>query len=201
MANYTGKNKFPNCFVCSPTNPIGLHLNVTVENHRARTEFVPNENMSGLDGIMHGGFSLMIMDEVMFYAVESYEIDSVTLNSNVDFKSPAILGHTLTAEAWVAKRDGRKLFVEGELRDGDTVVVASKGLYYEMDMSSFLPDKEKKEITYRIRLRLRQRLQALLGRSFLRPEREDYSEEEKLRITGIFPYATDISGYGIIAST
>lgn len=40
----------------------------------------------------------MIMDEVMFYAVESYEIDSVTLNSNVDFKSPAILGHTLTAE-------------------------------------------------------------------------------------------------------
>ena len=78
----------------------------------------------------------------MFYAVESYEIDSVTLNSNVDFKSPAILGHTLTAEAWVAKRDGRKLFVEGELRDGDTVVVASKGLYYEMDMSSFLPDKE-----------------------------------------------------------
>lgn len=142
MANYTGKNKFPNCFVCSPTNPIGLHLNVTVENHRARTEFVPNENMSGLDGIMHGGFSLMIMDEVMFYAVESYEIDSVTLNSNVDFKSPAILGHTLTAEAWVAKRDGRKLFVEGELRDGDTVVVASKGLYYEMDMSSFLPDKE-----------------------------------------------------------
>mgnify|MGYP001639011394 FL=1 len=54
MANYTGKNKFPNCFVCSPTNPIGLHLNVTVENHRARTEFVPNENMSGLDGIMHG---------------------------------------------------------------------------------------------------------------------------------------------------
>ena len=142
MANYTGKNKFPNCFVCSPTNPIGLHLNVTVENHRARTEFVPNENMSGLDGIMHGGFSLMIMDEVMFYAVESYEIDSVTLNSNVDFKSPAILGHTLTAEAWVAKRDGRKLVVEGELRDGDTVVVASKGLYYEMDMSSFLPDKE-----------------------------------------------------------
>ena len=105
-------------------------------------EFVPNENMSGLDGIMHGGFSLMIMDEVMFYAVESYEIDSVTLNSNVDFKSPAILGHTLTAEAWVAKRDGRKLFVEGELRDGDTVVVTSKGLYYEMDMSSFLPDKE-----------------------------------------------------------
>ena len=61
MANYTGKNKFPNCFVCSPTNPIGLHLNVTVENHRARTEFVPNENMSGLDGIMHGGFSLMII--------------------------------------------------------------------------------------------------------------------------------------------
>lgn len=139
MAKYTGKDKFPNCFVCSPENPIGLHLNVTVENHRARTEFVPDKNMSGLDGIMHGGFSLMILDEVMFYAVKSYEIDNVTLNSNVDFKNPAIIGHTLVAEAWVAKRDGRKIFTEGEIRDGDKIAASSRGLYYEMDMSSFLP--------------------------------------------------------------
>ena len=43
MAKYTGKDKFPNCFVYSPENPIGLHLNVTVETHRARTEFVPDK--------------------------------------------------------------------------------------------------------------------------------------------------------------
>ena len=140
MATYTAKDKFANCFVCSPTNPIGLHLKNTPVDGKAHMEIVPNENMVGLNGLMHGGFSLMIMDEVMYYAVEGYGVDSVTLHSECDFKNPAVVGHKLIAEAWVTKRDGKKFFVEGEIRDEDTVVVTAKGLYYEMDMSKFLPE-------------------------------------------------------------
>lgn len=144
MATYTAADKFANCFVCSPTNPKGLHLKITQEDNKARAEIVPGDYMCGLNGLMHGGFSLMLMDEVMYYAVDAYGVDSVTLHSDCDFKNPAVIGHKLVAEAWVNKREGKKFYTEGVLKDGDTVIVTATGLYYEMDMSVFLTnDKEK----------------------------------------------------------
>lgn len=106
-------------------------------------EIVPEDWMCGLNGLMHGGFSLMLMDEVMYYAVDGYGVDCVTLHSDCDFKNPAVVGHKLIAEGWVTKREGKKFYVEAELKDGDTVIVHATGLYYEMDMSKFLPDEEK----------------------------------------------------------
>ena len=47
------------------------------------------------------------------------------------------------AEAWVTKREGKKFYTEGVLKDGDTVIVTATGLYYEMDMSVFLTDDQK----------------------------------------------------------
>ena len=144
MENYSGYDKFRNCFVCSPTNPIGLHMTNSYVGERSHMEIVPNENMCGLNGIMHGGFSLMIMDEIMYYAVDYFGVDSVTLHTDCDFKSPAVIGHKLIAEGWVTKRDGKKFYAAGELRDAETgmVVVTATGLYYEMDLSKFLPDEE-----------------------------------------------------------
>ena len=85
---------------------------------------------------------MMIMDEAMYYAMEGLKVDTVTLNSHCDFVSPAYIGHKLIAEGWVEKRDGKKIYAAGELIDADTgkVVVKTTGLYYEMDMSVFLPD-------------------------------------------------------------
>lgn len=144
MATFTADEKFANCFVCSPTNPIGLHLVNTPVNGRSHMEFVPHENLVGLNGLMHGGFSMMLMDEVMYYAVEGYGVDSVTLHNEMDFKNPAVIGKKLIAEGWVTKREGKKFWVEAELRTEDgTIIVTAKGLYYEMDMSVFLPKEEK----------------------------------------------------------
>lgn len=142
MADYTANDKFSNCFVCSPTNPYGLHLTNTYVNGRSHMEITPHENMTGLQGLMHGGFSLMLMDEIMYYAMESLKVDTVTLSSKCDFISPAYIGHKLIAEGWVEKRDGKKIYAAGELVDADTgkVVVKATGLYYEVDMSSFLHD-------------------------------------------------------------
>lgn len=72
MATFTAGDKFANCFVCSPTNPRGLHLKITTVDGKAHTEIVPEDYMCGLNGLMHGGFSLMLMDEVMYYADEGY---------------------------------------------------------------------------------------------------------------------------------
>ena len=141
-ANYTAEQKFTNCFVCSPHNPYGLHLTNSFINGRSHMELEPHKNMEGLDGLMHGGFSLMLMDEIMYYAVEGLSVDCFTLHSDCDFISPAYIGHHLVAEGWVVKQEGKKIYTEAELRDetNGTVVVRAKGLYYEVDMSAFLPE-------------------------------------------------------------
>lgn len=139
---FTGNNKYKNCFVCGPDNPYGLHLTNTFIDGRAHMEIVPHENMAGLDGLMHGGFSLMLMDEVMFYAIEGIGVDCVTLHSECDFKTPAYIGHKLVAEGWILKQEGRKIYTAGEIIDADTgaTVVTATGLYYQMDMKQFLPE-------------------------------------------------------------
>lgn len=146
MSKMDTKEKFSNCFVCSPTNPIGLHLVNKPVNGRSHMEIVPNENMVGLNGLMHGGFSSMLMDEVMYYACEAYGVDTVTLNMKCDFLNPAVAGHKLIAEGWVTKQERKKFFVEAELKDADDdnkVLVKAEGLYYEMDLSVFLPDEDE----------------------------------------------------------
>ncbi len=142
MAKFTADRKFANCFVCSPANPIGLHLVNTPVNGKSHMELIPHENLAGLNGIMHGGFTMMLLDEIMYYAMEAYGVDSVTLHSETDFKKPAVIGKKLIAEGWVAERDGKKFKVEGEIRTEDGEIIATgKGLYYEMDMSVFLPEE------------------------------------------------------------
>ena len=133
---------FCNCFVCSKTNPQGLHLDVDFADGKSHAEFVPYQHMEGLAGLMHGGFSMMLMDEVMYYAIESHGINPVSLNINIDFISPAILTHRMCAEGNVEKIDGKKVYTTGRLFDMETGkdIVTAKALYYEVDMTQFLPN-------------------------------------------------------------
>ncbi|KTE93716.1 thioesterase [Desulfitobacterium hafniense] len=127
-----------NCFVCGEKNPIGLHLKTKNVNGKSHLELDVHENLSGFDGLMHGGFICMLLDEVMFHAVESSGETTLTLNINTNFVNPALIGHHLVVEAWIANRQGRKIYVEGKVTDGDKVVADAKGLYLRVDMDSFL---------------------------------------------------------------
>lgn len=142
MEKITINQKFKNCFVCSPTNPVGLHAVKTQVDGKAHMEITPHENMAGLNGTMHGGFSQMLLNEIMYEAVDLAGTDSVALTSTCNFKNSAVLGEKLIVKGWITKRDGRKFFTEGEIRkeNGDIVATAT-GLYYEMDLSVFLPDE------------------------------------------------------------
>lgn len=141
---YNVDDKFCNCFVCSKTNPDGLHLDVKYADGKSTADYVPKKNTEGLTGLMHGGFSMMLMDEVMYYAVESLGVDCVALHTETDFAGRAYVGHVLRAEGEVERRDGRKFYVKGRLWDTETGedVVKATGLYYEVDMNEFLPDEE-----------------------------------------------------------
>ena len=138
---FKGEDKYTNCFVCGMTNPYGLHIPKSYdEDGVCHMVFTPHENMSGMNGLMHGGFSLMLLDEVMLNACDGAGLDCVTLNSNTDFLSPAILGHEMEATGWIEEIERKKVFVRAELKDCVTgkLIVRGKGLFYQVDMDEFL---------------------------------------------------------------
>lgn len=140
---YDIDKKFCNCFGCSPNNPDGMQLKVEAADGHAAADYVPPKKTEGLTGLMHGGFSMMLMDEIMYYSVESLGCDSVALHTETDFKGRAYIGHKLRAEGNVERREGRKFYTVGRLWDTETGedVVTATGLYYEVDLNQFLPDE------------------------------------------------------------
>lgn len=54
------------CFACGEQNPIGLHLKFErVDEETVRTTFVPALYHQSWPGIMHGGLTALIADELM----------------------------------------------------------------------------------------------------------------------------------------
>ena len=43
------------CFVCGPSNPIGLHLVFHLDDEVCRAEFTPGKYHIGYGGVLHGG--------------------------------------------------------------------------------------------------------------------------------------------------
>ncbi|MGI6205722.1 MAG: PaaI family thioesterase [Anaerovoracaceae bacterium] len=140
---------YKKCFVCGPDNPAGLHLKNEFISGKAHMEFTPTDNMAGLttnkNTLMHGGFTCMLFDEVMMYAVMGIGIEAVTLNISIDYLSPARIGHRMAAEAWITERERKKIWVSGEINDLDTgeLVAKAEGLYYQVDMTAFINDIDK----------------------------------------------------------
>lgn len=135
---------YKKCFVCGPDNPIGLHLPLRFIDGKGSTEITPTENMQGLmakkGSLMHGGFTNMIFDEVMTYVMMGRGIETVTLTMTVNFVSPARTGHLMEAEAWLERREGRKLWAAAKLVDKETgaTVATATGLYYQVDLAAFI---------------------------------------------------------------
>jgi uncharacterized protein (TIGR00369 family) len=128
------------CFGCGKDNPIGLHLKNTYISEKSHIEFKVNPEYCGHPGLLHGGVTCILFDEVMFYAVARLGIETVTLTITIDYKSPALEGHHLICEAWIKKHDGRKIDVVAIINDSETgrVIAEGKGKYLEVDLQKVL---------------------------------------------------------------
>ena len=129
---------FTQCFVCGPENKNGLHLKNEYIDGKAHMEMDPKEWQTGLTGLVHGGFSCMLLDEIMYYAILTLGFDVVTVNMNIDFVGPAKMGHKLIAEGWVEKQEGRKVWAHGIVKTDENTVVEASGFYLAVDLDKFI---------------------------------------------------------------
>ena len=56
------------CFVCGESNPFGLKLRFETDGHIVQTRFVPRAEHIGFKGVVHGGLTATVLDEIMVWA-------------------------------------------------------------------------------------------------------------------------------------
>ncbi|MGQ0570615.1 MAG: PaaI family thioesterase [Armatimonadota bacterium] len=94
------------CFVCSPTNPIGLHVQFSLDGRRVVGEFVPTDLHVGFAEIVHGGILAAVLDDAMA-AVGYYQGEpTVTARLAIRYKRPVRPGEVLRVEAEETRRRG-----------------------------------------------------------------------------------------------
>lgn len=130
----TEKIQFKNCFVCSRTNPVGLHADIDEGDKKAWCKWTVKEEYVGYTNVLHGGILSAIMDDLMAHATYSLGVEVVTAHLEMDYKSPAYVGDELDCEAHVTEvGKGRSMRLEGTITCGDRLVAQSKSVMVIVD--------------------------------------------------------------------
>lgn len=104
---------------------------VTAEATRGKVvfgRFHVGENMA-----VHGGAVATLFDDVLGWLCVRLGLPPArTAYLHVDYRSVTPVGRELTVRGWVSRVDGRKVFIRGELRDGDNVCAEADGLWVQL---------------------------------------------------------------------
>ena len=126
-----------NCMGCGPENPASVGLSMERDGERVRGSVTLDRRHEGAPGYAHGGAVTTILDDALGMLLFVLRRPAVTARIEVDFRSPAYIGHPFDVEAWVDAIDGRKLWMLAELREGDEVIAAARSLFLEVEPQHF----------------------------------------------------------------
>ena len=139
--------------VCGTQNPASFGCDFyELENGELATVFTAKEIHEGHDGIMHGGLSGAILDEVMGRCNFARSADGTAYNPyvtgemTVRYYQPIPVGEPMYAYGRIERSEGRKNFSTGEIVNRDGVIMASaSGLYIRTNLidDHNIPDGEK----------------------------------------------------------
>ena len=113
--NATEVRQHPRCFGCGPDNPIGLRLDLRLNEDGLETEFAPCEEHAGWPGIVHGGIITGLLYEVMENLPYRQGVTTMMKTMETRFRRPASTSETIVARSWLDERSGRTIRVSAEL--------------------------------------------------------------------------------------
>ena len=126
------------CFGCDPENDHGLQLRPRLERDRVVADLRLAPWFAGGPGLAHGGALAAYFDELMGFVAVAHRAPGVTARFEIDFLKPVRIGSPIRGEAWLARRERRKLWTEGAGRDDDgDVCVEARALYLTVGLEHF----------------------------------------------------------------
>ena len=127
----------PHCLGCGTDNPASMGRRMRVAGDRVRGHVRFDRRQEGAPGFAHGGAVATVLDDALGTVLVLVRRPAVTARLEVDYRAPTFLDRDLEIEAWCERIEGRKLHLEGELRDGETVVARAHALFVEVDLAHF----------------------------------------------------------------
>jgi len=115
-------------------NPIGLKVVFEEEGKQVWANFTPQEEHQGFPGILHGGLSATLLDEVMgrCLMVSGEERWMVSAKLEVRYRKPIPIGDPLTVMGEIVEDRGPLVETRGEIRLSDESLAAqAKGIYIQ----------------------------------------------------------------------
>jgi acyl-coenzyme A thioesterase PaaI-like protein len=111
-------------------NPVAPPLQVQRSSEgRAWASFHLSALYEGPPGLVHGGVSALLLDQLCGEAAAAGGVPGMTGRLTLHYRRPTPLGD-LTAEAWVAETDGIKTTVRGHVKDPEgNPTVEAEGLF------------------------------------------------------------------------
>jgi acyl-coenzyme A thioesterase PaaI-like protein len=95
---------------------------------RAWSSFHLGAAFEGPPGLVHGGVSAMILDQMLGEATGAGGKPGMTGTLTLRYRRGTPLGD-LSAEAWIERSEGIKTWARGHLSDADGVTVEAEGLF------------------------------------------------------------------------
>lgn len=95
------------CFACGPSNPIGLHLQFSLDGDTCRTTFTAGEEHQGWNGCLHGGLIATLLDEVMAQWLWRQGISAMTAEMTTRFRRMVPIGVPVIVESQQVGSRGR----------------------------------------------------------------------------------------------
>ncbi len=142
------------CFVCGMQNPIGLKIIFEGDGKCVWASFIAKEEHQGYPGVLHGGITFALLDEVIGRAAMELDDSSpwmMTARANMRYRQPVPVGEELTLVGEITRVRSRAVEGRGELRLRDgSVAVEATAMYVKVPQSlaEQMKDRMEEEMKY-----------------------------------------------------
>ena len=108
------------CFVCGPSNNIGLKLTFKMDGEICKTKFCPGVMHCGYDGVTHGGIIFSVLDDVMANWIHLKGIRAYTAKCDIRYKDSLPIGTDVAVEGHCLKQRNRLIVMAGRMIRADS---------------------------------------------------------------------------------
>ena len=138
MAPTFGMDDF--CFACGKANPIGLKLDIQPHPEGgAVARFTAPRVFQGYEGVLHGGITATLVDEVMVWASFFQGMPVVTGTLTVKYRKPVPVGEPLEIRGWVVEATERRVRARAEIRHQGRLLVSAESLLLKVPVERHDP--------------------------------------------------------------
>ncbi|MDO8388946.1 MAG: PaaI family thioesterase [Actinomycetota bacterium] len=119
-------------------SPWGLDLEVRREGHEVVASVTMRAAHEGAPGRSHGGLVAALFDDVFGFVLNIMSVPAFTGELTIRYEAGTPIGVPLECRARLARQEGRKLFMTGELTHAGTVLARTTATFITIDPERFL---------------------------------------------------------------